>query len=288
MWLQNECDAGKRCGDLMWQGVGSSLGGFLDRGPALRAEGRALSSHAALLSCALLLAPSAAGWPWPRPCRESCVGRQKGEDDSSGLWVPGGRAVKQNDPGSPLCEVVWTLRKAAGAVPVILPPAAWEQRAATLGEPSSFSLLLKADYLQIPWLTHCPSSASATVSSKVCEYGFLCHLLKGNLPAASPWLLWDQFLGVQGGALWAKPSGPRLGTITGPPSTERWYLWTHWLSTGTTGEKRCICSGATTVFGLLSYFLLHEEGKVIKIPVDFTSSTNGPSKNTRFSLPHFR
>lgn len=68
----------------------------------------------------------------------------------------------------------------------------------------------------------------AATSTQVCEYGFLCHLLKGNLPAASLWLPWDQFLGVQGGAVWAKPSGPRLGTITRPRGTGRWYFWTHW------------------------------------------------------------
>lgn len=57
MWLQNEGDGGEKCGDLMWQGVGSCLGGFLDCGPALRAEGRVLSSP----ELRSLLAPSAAG-----------------------------------------------------------------------------------------------------------------------------------------------------------------------------------------------------------------------------------
>lgn len=91
----------EKCGNLMWQGVGSSLRGFLDHVPAFCEGGHVLPSHGALRSCALLLARSAAGQPWPRPCRESCVGKQKGDDDSSGVWVPGGSAVKQNGPGSP-------------------------------------------------------------------------------------------------------------------------------------------------------------------------------------------
>lgn len=91
----------EKCGDLIWQGVGSSLRGFLDRGPAFHTEGHVLPSQRALRSCALLLALPAAGWPWPRPCRERHMRRQKGDDNSSRVWVPGGRAVKQKGPGSP-------------------------------------------------------------------------------------------------------------------------------------------------------------------------------------------
>lgn len=45
-----------------------------------------LCPHTELSGAALSSSPrSAAGQPWPRPCRESCVGRQEGDDDSSGL-----------------------------------------------------------------------------------------------------------------------------------------------------------------------------------------------------------
>lgn len=64
----------------------------------------------------------------------------------------------------------------------------------------------------------------AAKSTQGCEYGFLCHLLKGNLPAVSLWLPRDRLLGVQGGAVWAKPAGPHLGTI---PGTGRWSFWRH-------------------------------------------------------------
>lgn len=43
--------------------------------------------------------------------------------------------------------------------------------------------------------------------TQVREYSLPCHLLDGNLPAPSLWLPQDLLLGVQGGAVWAKPLG---------------------------------------------------------------------------------
>lgn len=112
--------------------------------------------------------------PRPISCRVTVAKTLQGElcGEAEGRWwqQQAVSARRKNCeakwPRVTLCEVVWTLRKMAGAVPMILPPAAWEQRAATLGEPSSFFFTTQS-WLPANPMTHSPSSASATVSSKV-------------------------------------------------------------------------------------------------------------------------
>lgn len=202
-----------------------------------------------------------------------------------------GRAVKQNGPGS-LC-VRWC--ESWGRWQELFPWFCLQQ----LGNKEQphwvsqdlFSLLLKADYLQTPWLTRCPSSASAAVSSKV-NPGLWVWLSvsppQGKSASSFPMATTGS---VPGSSRW----GCVGKDIRTTPGNNYWTscYWEIFLDTlincvqAPLEKKRCICSGATTVFGLLSYFLFEWGRKGDQNSVDFIKQ-NGPSKNIRFSLPHFR
>lgn len=229
--------------------MGSSLGSFSGHGPAAGAF------------CPLsLLTPISCRVTLAKILQRELPGEAQGRWRYQRAVSARRKSCEAKWPRVTLCEVVRALRKRARVVPMILPPAAWEQRAATLGEPAVFSLLLKADYLQTPWLTHCPSSASATVSSKVNPglWEWLCVSPPQGKPASSFSVAAPG--SAAGSSRWGCV-GKALRTTPGNNYRTSWYWEMIILDTlincaqAPLEKKRLICSGTTTVFGPVPYFL---------------------------------
>lgn len=165
---------GKMWGSCYVPGSGKLYGRFLGSRASVAHRRVYFVPHAELSSAAVFSSPlrrpwSAAGSPWQRPCRDSCVGRQKG--DPRWQWAMSTRRKS--------CEGKWprvTPRERCPASPEEGSSSRSHDFASScrgnkeqqswVGQ-TLFSLLLKPDYLQTPWLTRCPSSSSATVGSKV-------------------------------------------------------------------------------------------------------------------------
>ena len=227
---------GKMWGRCYVPGSGKLYGRFLGPRASVAHRRAYFVPCAELSSAAVCFSPlhhpwSATGSPWQSPCRDSCVERQEGHRWRQRATSTRRKSCKGKWPRVTPHEVGWTPRKAAGAVPVTSPPVA----AGTKNNKAGWANLFLIYYLN---LTACKPHDSLAVpallqrlaakSTQDCEYSFLCHLLAGNLPAASPWLPRDRLLGVRGGAVWAEPLGWLLEAIIRRLGTGRWSFRRHW------------------------------------------------------------
>lgn len=207
---------------------------------------------------------SAAGSPWQRPCRNCCVERQKG--DGWWQWDISTRRRSCEGQWPRVTQLRWgELRgRQQQLFPWLRFQQLQEQRTAKLGGPSSFLFTSQTSLLANP-VTHslsqlCSCKGWQLRQTQVHEYSFPCHLLDGNLPAAS--------VGVWGGALQAKPLGWLLGASLRPLGTGRWSLRRHWQAAHRHQWKKTSSLRVySRIWPTVSFW--HGEGKVIRIPMDF-------------------
>lgn len=145
-------------------GSGKLYGRFLGSRASIAHKRVYFVPHTELSSAAGFSLPlhypwSAAGSPWQRP-----IAVWRGTP--LWLWAPGGRAVQENGQGHLTWGGVSPEEGSTSSIPMTASGSCRnKEQQSWVGH--ALSSLLKPDYLQTPWLTLCPSSASAMVGSKI-------------------------------------------------------------------------------------------------------------------------